>query len=117
MATNLLNQATPLAIIGADGAVTSPGTAADTGTTTNLLNQAKPVVIVGADGKIHTLDGGTSSSAPAYTLPAATASALGGVKQLVAIADLAEDADAATIVTTVNNLLAGLRTAGILATK
>jgi hypothetical protein len=115
MASNLLNQAQPLAIIDAKGAVTSPGNASTTQTGTNLLDQAKPVVIVGADGKIHTLDGG-GSVAPAYELPAATASAIGGVKQLSAIPDLAEDADAATITATVNTLLAGLRTAGILAT-
>lgn len=52
-----------------------------------------------------------------YTLPAATASALGGVKQAAAVADAASDADAAAIVTTLNALLASLRTAGIVASK
>ena len=52
-----------------------------------------------------------------YTLSAATASALGGVKQAAAVADAASDADAAAIVTTLNALLASLRTAGIVASK
>lgn len=57
------------------------------------------------------------SGGTAYTLPAATASALGGVKQAAAVADAASDADAAAIVTTLNALLASLRTAGIVASK
>lgn len=40
---------------------------------------------------------------------------LGGVKQLSAISDVAADADVAAIATAFNGLLAGLRTAGILA--
>lgn len=100
MASNLLNQATPLAIIDAKGAVTSPGAASATSTSTNLLDQAKPVVIVGADGKIHTLDGGSSPS----------------LVKAAAVADVATDADAAAIATAFNTLLTNLRTAGILAT-
>lgn len=48
---------------------------------------------------------------PSYTLPAATTGALGGVKQMAAIADLA----AAPTMEDFNNLLAALRTAGMLA--
>lgn len=52
---------------------------------------------------------------PAYTLPAATTSVLGGVKQAAKQTDLAGDADAAAIVTGVNALMAALRDAGIMA--
>lgn len=48
-----------------------------------------------------------------YTLPAATTAAIGGVKKTPTIAALAAGADAATIVTTVNDLIAKLKTAGI----
>lgn len=52
---------------------------------------------------------------PAYTLPAATAAALGGVKKGAAIPDLASDADAATIATKVNSILTQLRAIGVIA--
>ena len=42
-------------------------------------------------------------------------SGLGGIKKIAAIADVAADADAAAITTAFNGLLAGLRTAGIVA--
>jgi|GEM_PF-3483255 len=50
-----------------------------------------------------------------YTLPAATQSTIGGVKETPVIADLAGGADLPTTVTKVNALLAALRTAGIIA--
>ena len=50
---------------------------------------------------------------PAYVLPAATTDAIGGVKKTPTIAALAGGADAAAIVTTVNDLIAKLKTAGI----
>lgn len=50
----------------------------------------------------------------AYTLPAATTTVLGGVKKGAAIANVAVDADAAALVTSVNALLASLRAAGII---
>lgn len=53
----------------------------------------------------------------AYTLPAATASAIGGVKQAAGVNDLAAGADATAIVTAVNQLFANLRAAGTLAPK
>ena len=52
---------------------------------------------------------------PAYTLPAATAAALGGVKKGAAIPDLASGADAATIATKVNSILTQLRAIGVIA--
>ena len=57
------------------------------------------------------------SGGTAYTLPAATSSALGGGKQAAAVADAASGADAAAIVTTLNALLASLRTAGVVASS
>lgn len=48
-------------------------------------------------------------------IPAATPTALGGVKQGVAVPNLADDADAAAIVSTVNSLLTQLRAAGVIA--
>ena len=50
---------------------------------------------------------------PSYTLPAATTSALGGVKMAAAVADVA----AAPTQTEFNALLASLRAAGILASS
>lgn len=49
-----------------------------------------------------------------YTLPAASATAIGGVKAGAAIADVAADAELAAVVTAFNTLLANLRTAGII---
>lgn len=51
---------------------------------------------------------------PAYTLPAATKTTLGGVKAGTNIADLNTSADLATVIGTVNGLLAQLRAAGVL---
>lgn len=53
----------------------------------------------------------------AYTLPAATAAALGGVKQGVAVPNVAADADAAALASAFNGLLTQLRAAGVIATK
>lgn len=50
-----------------------------------------------------------------YTLPAATTSALGGVKQAAAVADPESD-EAAAVSTSLKALTASLRNAGILAT-
>lgn len=49
-----------------------------------------------------------------YTLPAATKTTLGGVKAGTNIADLNTSADLATVIGTVNGLLAQLRAAGVL---
>ena len=50
----------------------------------------------------------------AYTLPTATTTVLGGVKKGAAVANVAVDADATALVTSVNALLASLRAAGII---
>lgn len=50
-----------------------------------------------------------------YTLPAATSTALGGVKQGAAVAAVAADADAATIAGKVNELITSLKAAGVIA--
>lgn len=64
----------------------------------------------GKDGE----KGDKGDPGPSYTLPAATTSALGGVKQAAKQADLAADAEAAAIVTSVNSLMKALRDAGVL---
>lgn len=56
---------------------------------------------------------GIQANANNYVLPAASTTELGGVKKLAAIEDLAGEADINAVIATVNELLAGLRTAGI----
>ena len=60
---------------------------------------------------------GIASNANNYTLPTASASTKGGVKQATSVADTTIDGTetATTVATTLNSLLAALRTAGILA--
>ena len=60
---------------------------------------------------------GIEVGATNYILPSATTTSLGGVKQAAAISDTIADGTqtAATVAITLNNLLAALRTAGILA--
>lgn len=65
------------------------------------------------DGEGNPVDVGGAPTA--YTLPAATAEALGGVKKGAAIPDLASGADAAVIATKVNSILAQLRAIGVIA--
>lgn len=55
------------------------------------------------------------SAGTTYTLPAATAAALGGVKQGVKVTHAATGADAAALVTKLNELLTSLENAGIVA--
>lgn len=49
-----------------------------------------------------------------YSLPAATKTSMGGVKAGTNIAALAENADLATVVGTVNSILTQLKSAGVL---
>lgn len=56
----------------------------------------------------------SSIASQKYTLPAATKTTLGGVKAGTNIAALAEDADLATVIGTVNSILTQLKTAGVL---
>ena len=105
---------------GADGA---PGAAAGFGTPTATVDSATgtPSVTVTATGpdtakvfafEFHNLKGEQGPAGPSYTLPNATTSVRGGTLQMTAITDLS----AAPTMGDFNNLLAALRTAGMLAT-
>lgn len=121
---------------GADGATGPAGASAGFGTPTATVdaNTGTPSVTVSASGpdtakvfafefknlkgakgdKGDTGDPGEQGPAgPSYTLPAATTSALGGVKMAAAVADAA----AAPTMEEFNGLLASLRAAGILASS
>lgn len=58
---------------------------------------------------------GIAENANNYSLPAATSAALGGVKQGAAVANAAADADAAALATKINELIASLKAAGVIA--
>ena len=51
---------------------------------------------------------------PAYTLPAATTSAIGGVKKATNVGNLVTGAELATVVTQVNAILSALKVADIM---
>lgn len=70
-----------------------------------------PIVLDG-DGKMYVAVPWTDTR---YTLPAATTSALGGVKKGAAVANAATDADAAALVTKINELITSLKAAGVIA--
>lgn len=69
-------------------------------------------ILLDADGKMYVAVPWTDTK---YTLPAATSAALGGVKQGAAVADAAADADAAALATKINELIASLKAAGVIA--
>lgn len=69
-------------------------------------------VLLDENGKMYVAVPWTDTK---YTLPAATSAALGGVKQGAAVAAVAADADAATIAGKVNELIASLKAAGVIA--
>ena len=112
---------------GAAGAQGSAGAAAGFGTPTATVdaNTGTPSVTVTASGPdtakvfnfaFKNLKGATGAQGPAgatYTLPAATTSALGGVKMAAAVSDAA----AAPTKEEFNALLAALRAAGIISTS
>lgn len=129
-------QVGPQGPAGAAGATGPAGASAGFGTPTATVdaNTGTPSVTVSASGpdtakvfsfafknlkgakgdKGDTGDPGEQGPAgPSYTLPAATTSALGGVKMAAAVADVA----AAPTQTEFNALLASLRAAGILASS
>lgn len=123
----------PAGAAGATGATGPAGAAAGFGTPTATVdaNTGTPSVTVSASGpdtaKVFSFafknlkgakgdKGDTGAQGPAgssYTLPAATTSALGGVKMAAAVAD----AGAAPTMEEFNGLLASLRAAGILASS
>ena len=123
----------PAGATGATGATGPAGAAAGFGTPTATVdaNTGTPSVTVSASGpdtaKVFSFafknlrgakgdKGDTGARGPAgtsYTLPAATTSALGGVKMAAAV----EDAAAAPTMEEFNGLLASLRAAGILASS
>lgn len=126
-------QVGPQGPAGAAGATGPAGVSAGFGTPTATVdaNTGTPSVIVSASGpdtaKVFAFafknlkgakgdKGDTGAQGPAgssYTLPAATTSALGGVKMAAAVADAA----AAPTMEEFNGLLASLRAAGILASS
>lgn len=69
-------------------------------------------VVLDENGKMYVAVPWTDTK---YALPAATSAALGGVKQGAAVAAVAADADAATIAAKVNELIASLKAAGVIA--
>lgn len=69
-------------------------------------------VLLDENGKMYVAVPWTDTK---YTLPAATSAALGGVKQGAAVADAAADADAAALATKINELIASLKAAGVIA--
>lgn len=82
-------------------------------------NTTYSVVTTSANGLMSKEDktklNGIAENANNYSLPAATSAALGGVKQGAAVAAVAVDADAATIAAKVNELIASLKAAGVIA--
>jgi hypothetical protein len=126
-------QVGPQGPAGAAGATGPAGVSAGFGTPTATVdaNTGTPSVTVSASGpdtaKVFAFafknlkgakgdKGDTGAQGPAgtsYTLPAATTSALGGVKMAAAVADAA----AAPTMEEFNGLLASLRAAGILASS
>lgn len=126
-------QVGPQGPAGAAGATGPAGVSAGFGTPTATVdaNTGTPSVTVSASGpdtaKVFAFafknlkgakgdKGNTGAQGPAgtsYTLPAATTSALGGVKMAAAVADAA----AAPTMEEFNGLLASLRAAGILASS
>lgn len=115
---------------GADGATGPAGASAGFGTPTATVdaNTGTPSVTVSASGpdtaKVFAFEfknlkgakgdpGAQGPAGPSYTLPAATTSALGGVKMAAAVSDAA----AAPTMEEFNSLLASLRAAGILASS
>lgn len=89
---------------------------ADTNTVVNITcadNSKAGLMSIVDKQKLDNIEEGATN----YILPAATTTSLGGIKQAAAINDTIADGTqtAATVAITLNNLLAVLRTAGILA--
>lgn len=84
----------------------------DTNTTYNVVT-ASDNGLMSKEDKVKL--NGIAKNANNYSLPAATSAAIGGVKQGAAVAAVAVDADAATIAAKVNELIASLKAAGVIA--
>ena len=84
----------------------------DTNTTYNVVT-ASDNGLMSKEDKVKL--NGIAENANNYSLPAATSAAIGGVKQGAAVAAVAVDADAATIASKVNELIASLKAAGVIA--
>ena len=84
----------------------------DTNTTYNVVT-ASDNGLMSKEDKVKL--NGIAENANNYSLPAATSAAIGGVKQGAAVAAVAVDADAATIAAKVNELIASLKAAGVIA--
>lgn len=84
----------------------------DTNTTYNVVT-ASDNGLMSKEDKVKLND--IAENANNYSLPAATSAAIGGVKQGAAVAAVAVDADAATIAAKVNELIASLKAAGVIA--
>lgn len=82
-------------------------------------NTTYSVVTTSANGLMSKEDktklNGIAENANNYSLPAATSAALGGVKQGAAVAAVTVDADVAALATKINELIASLKAAGVIA--
>lgn len=83
-------------------------------THTHSANQVNGLATVATSGSYNDLSNKPSIPS-AYTLPNASTSSLGGVKQATSVSDLVGTEDTATICNKVNSLLAAMRSAGMLA--
>lgn len=84
---------------------------------TVMPNKVGKVSITGSGVAVSSasISGDTLTLNKNYTLPAASSTAIGGVRTGTAVTDLAGTEDAAAICTKINSLLASLRNAGVLA--
>lgn len=85
--------------------------------TKNYSTDGGDTLVIG--GKIVLEDGAIAEgfAGGSYTLPAATTEQLGGVKQAESITQLEESAQLPAVVEAMNNLLAKLKAAGIIAAE
>lgn len=92
----------------------------NTYTTKNYSTDNGDTLVIG--GKLIIEEGAEVTGLPdgesdPYTLPAATASDLGGVKLTAAQAALENNAELADVITAFNTLIAALKTAGVMASE
>ncbi|PLS26245.1 head fiber protein [Bifidobacterium parmae] len=97
--------------------LTAGSTPADGSITSDMLAAGAVNTAAIGDGQVTAAKLAKGVLPAAYTLPAATATALGGVKQGAAVPNVAADADAAALASAFNGLLTQLRAAGVIAPK